>query len=263
MQIDLDVPRTIKSHIMFRHRYRSGQRHLFRVLHSLSLYFPTTGYVQGMASLAATLLCYYDEESCFIMMVRLFQLRNLERLYQPGFSGLVAALSEFESEWLHGRDVAAKLADVGMDAMSYGTRWYLTMFNYSIPFAAMLRVWDVYMLLGDPVLDTGVGSGGGGGVGDGGSGNGSGSAGAGVSSMARIQAPGADGVLTDQSAGYNGAMDVLHATSAALIDGMREIVLTQDFEGVMQCLTGWIPVRDEEVLMRVVKMEWRRHRAKK
>jgi hypothetical protein len=127
----------------------------------------------------------------------------------------------------------------------------------------MLRVWDVYMLLGDPVLDTGVGSGGGGGVGDGGSGNGSGSAGAGVSSMARIQAPGADGVLMDQSAGYDGAMDVLHATSAALIDGMREIVLTQDFEGVMQCLTGWIPVRDEEVLMRVVKMEWRRHRAKK
>ena len=245
MQIDLDVPRTINSHIMFRHRYRSGQRLLFRVLHSLSLYFPTTGYVQGMASLAATLLCYYDEESCFIMMVRLFQLRNLERLYQPGFSGLVAALSEFERDWLHGRDVAAKLAEVGMDGMVYGTRWYLTMFNYSIPFAAMLRVWDVFMLLGDPH----------------------------VGPPPSIQAPGADGVAHggdgpdhddgDDQAGFDGAMDVLHATSAALMDGMRDIVLAEDFEGVMKCLTGWIPVRDEEVLMRVVGMEWRRHRAKK
>ena len=54
LQIDIDVPRTINSHIMFRRRYRGGQRLLFRVLHSLSLYFPDTGYVQGMASLAAT-----------------------------------------------------------------------------------------------------------------------------------------------------------------------------------------------------------------
>ena len=228
------MPRTINSHIMFRQRYRSGQRLLFRVLHSLSLYFPTTGYVQGMASLAATLLCYYDEESCFIMMVRLFQLRNLERLYQPGFAGLVAALSEFEAHWLKGRDVAKKLADLGMDGMVFGTRWYLTMFNYSIPFAAMLRVWDVFMLLGDPA----------------------------ESPTAAIQAPGAEGPEPGEG-GFGGGMDVLHATSAALIDGMRDIVLEEDFEGVMKCLTGWIPVRDEEVLMRVVRVEWRKHRARK
>ncbi len=42
VQIDLDVPRTINRHIMFRKRYRGGQRLLFRVLHALSLYFPDT-----------------------------------------------------------------------------------------------------------------------------------------------------------------------------------------------------------------------------
>lgn len=110
VQIDIDVPRTINSHIMFRRRYRGGQRLLFRVLHCLALYYPDTGYVQGMASLAATLLCYYDEEKCFIMLVRMWTLRGLDKLYEAGFPGLMAALDEFQKEWLDGnKEVAAKL----------------------------------------------------------------------------------------------------------------------------------------------------------
>lgn len=112
VQIDLDVPRTINGHIMFRKRYSGGQRLLFRVLHAISLHFPATGYVQGMASLAATLLCYFDEERCFVMMVRLWKYRGLERLYEPGFHGLMAALREFEKKWLAGKDVATKLVSV-------------------------------------------------------------------------------------------------------------------------------------------------------
>ena len=109
VQIDIDVPRTINSHIMFRRRYRGGQRLLFRVLHCLSIYFPDTGYVQGMAALAATLLCYFDEEITFVMLVRLWQLRGLERLYKSGFEGLMKALDEFEKTWLAGGEVSAKL----------------------------------------------------------------------------------------------------------------------------------------------------------
>lgn len=109
VQIDIDVPRTINSHIMFRKRYRGGQRLLFRVLHCMSIYFPDTGYVQGMAALAATLLCYFDEEMTFVMLVRLWQLRGLERLYQCGFDGLMQALDEFENSWLAGGEVSAQL----------------------------------------------------------------------------------------------------------------------------------------------------------
>ena len=109
VQIDIDVPRTINSHIMFRRRYRGGQRLLFRVLHALSIYFPDTGYVQGMAALAATLLCYFDEEMTFVMLVRLWQLRGLERLYQSGFEGLMQALEDFEKTWLGDSEVAKKL----------------------------------------------------------------------------------------------------------------------------------------------------------
>jgi hypothetical protein len=112
VQIDCDVPRTISRHIMFRRRYRGGQRLLFRVLHALSLYFPESGYVQGMAAVAATLLCYYDEEQAFVMMVRLWQLRGLDHLYMAGFGGLMEALEEFETDWLRGGDVAKKLVSI-------------------------------------------------------------------------------------------------------------------------------------------------------
>ena len=112
VQIDIDVPRTINSHIMFRRRYRGGQRLLFRVLHCISIYFPDTGYVQGMAALAATLLCYFDEEIAFVMLVRLWQLRGLERLYQSGFECLMEALDEFEKDWLGKGEVGAKLVSL-------------------------------------------------------------------------------------------------------------------------------------------------------
>jgi len=138
VQIDIDVPRTINSHIMFRRRYRGGQRLLFRVLHALSLNFPETGYVQGMASLAATLLCYYDEENTFIMLARMWTLRGLDKLYAPGFGGLMSALDEFQKQWLDGSDVAKKLDELNVEPTAYGTRWYLTLFNYSIPFPASI-----------------------------------------------------------------------------------------------------------------------------
>ena len=116
VQIDIDVPRTISSHIMFRRRYRGGQRLLFRVLHCLSLYFPQTGYVQGMAALAATFLCYFEESMAFIMLVRMWQLRGLDRLYKSGFAGLMDALDEFEKKWMAGGSVAAKLVSLPTSA---------------------------------------------------------------------------------------------------------------------------------------------------
>ncbi len=58
-------------------------------------------------------------------------------------------------------------------------------------------------------------------------------------------------------ASFNGGLDVLHACSAALIDGTREILLDSDFENAMKVLTSWIPVKDEEMLMRVARVEWK------
>lgn len=97
------------------------------------------------------------------------------------------------------------------------------MFNYSIPFAAQLRVWDVFMLLGD--VDT--------------------------SRPATKERP------------FQGGLDILHAASAALIDGTRDILMDSDFENAMRALTSWIPIKDEELFMKVAKAEWKLHHGKK
>jgi hypothetical protein len=224
VQIDVDVPRTISMHIMFRRRYRGGQRLLFRVLHAISIHFPSTGYVQGMAALAATLLCYYDEEHTFVMLVRMWELRGLRVLYEDGFSGLMTTLKEFENDWLANDPLLKlKLDDFGIDAMTYGTKWYLTLFNLSMPFPAQLRVWDVFMLLGDADF------------------------------------PGNPPSTTNKQVFEGADLSVLHATSAALVDATKSLIVDSDFESAMKVLTSWVPVRDEDMLMRVVKAEWKIH----
>ena len=118
-QIDLDVPRTISEHIFFRQRYGAGyisyladadhrQRLLFQVLHCISLKFPDHGYVQGMAPIAATLLCYYPGEIAFAMLVRLWQGKGLKNFFSREFDGLMTAFSSLE-ESLKYRPVGKKL----------------------------------------------------------------------------------------------------------------------------------------------------------
>lgn len=127
--------------------------------------------------------------------------------------------------------------ELGIPPTAYGTRWYLTLFNYSIPFPAQLRVWDVFMLLGD----------------------------AGDISASRpptSTVPQPDQIQPSASP-FGKSLDVLHATSAALIDGMRDIIMDSDFENAMKVLTSWVPIKDVELFMRVARAEWKVHHRKK
>ena len=62
---------------------------------------------------------------------------------------------------------------------------------------------------------------------------------------------------TAASSSFSGDLDVLHATSAALIDATREILIDSDFENAMKVLTSWVPIKDEDLLMRVAKTEYK------
>ena len=52
-------------------------------------------------------------------------------------------------------------------------------------------------------------------------------------------------------------LDVLHATSAAIIDASRDTLVHADFENAMKVLTSWVPIQNEDLFMRVVKVEWK------
>lgn len=63
----------------------------------------------------------------------------------------------------------------------------------------------------------------------------------------------------DEEVSFGTTLDILHAASAALIDGMRDILLESDFENAMKVLTSWIPIQDEDLFMRIARAEWKMH----
>ncbi|KAJ7024400.1 rab-GTPase-TBC domain-containing protein [Mycena alexandri] len=149
IQIDLDVPRTISGHIMFRTRYGAGQRSLFHVLHCFSLRCSECGYVQGMGPIAATLLCYFDPEKAYASLVRLHDAYGMHTIFSPGFPGLLEAIyvQERITEQMM-PDVYGAFKKHMISTTSYATKWYITLFSNSVPFQTQLRLWDAFLLDG-------------------------------------------------------------------------------------------------------------------
>ncbi|WWC90808.1 uncharacterized protein L201_005745 [Kwoniella dendrophila CBS 6074] len=153
VQIDLDVPRTISGHTMFVTRYGAGQRNLWHVLHCFSQVCETCGYVQGMGPIAATLLCYFDPERTYALLVRLHDDYGMHDIFEPGFPGLLEAfyVQERLMEWLM-PDVYQSFQRNMISSSSWGTKWYITLFVNTIPFSQQLRIWDALWLDGRDVM---------------------------------------------------------------------------------------------------------------
>ena len=166
IQIDLDVPRTISGHVMFRTRYGQGcvgtclsaqclsdpvfrQRSLFNVLHSFSLRCSECGYCQGMGPIAATLLCYMDTKRVYPALVHLHNSYDMHQIFKPGFPGLLEAIyiQERFIEQMMPR-VYETFKEQMISTTSYATKWYITLFANSVPFHTQLRLWDAFFLDG-------------------------------------------------------------------------------------------------------------------
>ncbi|UZJ52712.1 hypothetical protein CBS101457_002032 [Exobasidium rhododendri] len=155
VQIDLDVPRTISGHVLFRTRYGQGQRSLFHVLHAFSLYCSECAYCQGMGPIVATLLVYFTPERSYAIMLELHRrsFYGLHEVFSPGFPGLV------EDFYVQKKlceslcpELNASLEEEGVEISSYATKWYITLYTNVLPFSTQLRLWDCYLLQGKDLL---------------------------------------------------------------------------------------------------------------
>ncbi|XP_034500744.1 USP6 N-terminal-like protein [Ailuropoda melanoleuca] len=70
-QIDLDVNRTFRNHVMFWDHYGIRQRALFHVLSAYSIYNTEVGYCQGMSQIVGVLLMFLSEEDAFWALAQL------------------------------------------------------------------------------------------------------------------------------------------------------------------------------------------------
>ncbi|XP_067850081.1 uncharacterized protein [Heptranchias perlo] len=154
-QIDLDVNRTFRNHIMFRDRYGVKQQALFHVLAAYSVYNTEVSYCQGMSQIAAILLMYLNEEDAFWALSQLLtnQKHAMHGFFIPGFP----KLQRFQG---HHDQILSKLMPklkkhMDKEQMStgiYTTKWFLQCFIERTPFTLTLRLWDIYILEGEKVL---------------------------------------------------------------------------------------------------------------
>uniref|UniRef100_A0A8C2DB38 USP6 N-terminal-like protein n=1 Tax=Cyprinus carpio TaxID=7962 RepID=A0A8C2DB38_CYPCA len=154
-QIDLDVNRTFRNHIMFMERFGVKQQALFHVLAAYSVYNTEVSYCQGMSQIAAILLMYMNEEDAFWALSQLLtnQKHAMHGFFIPGFP----KLQRFQ---VHHDQILSKLLPklrkhLDKEQMStgiYTTKWFLQCFIDRTPFTLTLRLWDIYILEGEKVL---------------------------------------------------------------------------------------------------------------
>ncbi|XP_037110408.1 USP6 N-terminal-like protein isoform X1 [Syngnathus acus] len=154
-QIDLDVNRTFRNHIMFMDRFGVKQQALFHVLAAYSVYNTEVSYCQGMSQIAAILLMYLNEEDAFWALSQLLtnSKHAMHGFFIPGFP----KLHRFQAH--HERILSKMLPKLrkhlDMEQMScgvYTTKWFLQCFIDRSPFTLTLRLWDIYILEGEKML---------------------------------------------------------------------------------------------------------------
>ncbi|KAK7200638.1 Rab-GTPase-TBC domain containing protein [Novymonas esmeraldas] len=171
--IDRDVGRTFPSHVLFRGPLACapGQQQLRRLLAAYAALDPEVGYCQGMAFVAAVTLLVAPEPDAFHLFCGLMRdgaavdvdvdvagcVRGCEpglrRLYLAGFPLLQVLLHELE------RHVSASLPALAahfvateVDVAMFASQWFLTLYAHQLPPAVLLRVWDVFLVRGWPVM---------------------------------------------------------------------------------------------------------------
>ncbi|XP_064490253.1 USP6 N-terminal-like protein isoform X3 [Ornithodoros turicata] len=154
-QIDLDVNRTYRNHIMFRERYGVKQQALFHVLAAYSVYNTEVGYCQGMSQIAALLLMYMNEEDAFwaISVLMTDEKHAMHGFFIQGFP----KLRRFQEH--HDRVLSKLLPKLKkhldrfeIHTSLYTLKWFFQCFLDRVPFTLTLRLWDAYVLDGEPVL---------------------------------------------------------------------------------------------------------------
>ena len=151
-QIDLDIERTLRDHVLFKIRYSQSQISLFKILVAYSNLDPEVGYCQGMSTIAAFLLLYFDEAAAFEAFVKVMARDDLRLMYRTGFPLL------FEYFWIQERlmkkflpNLCAHLENHTITTSIYATKWYLTLF-LSFPTRLAARIWDLFLFYGLDVL---------------------------------------------------------------------------------------------------------------
>ncbi|KAG0206512.1 hypothetical protein BGX28_002042 [Mortierella sp. GBA30] len=143
--IERDIHRCYPDHIHFRDGMGgTGQQDLHAVLKAYAHYKPSVGYCQGMGRLVGMMLMQMPVEDAFWLLVATIE-NYMEDYYTPTLRQLRIDAQVFE-RLLKEQDpvLADHLEKNDVIPLMYMTQWFMTLFTMSLPWASVLRVWDVF-----------------------------------------------------------------------------------------------------------------------
>ncbi|XP_026130372.1 TBC1 domain family member 10A isoform X1 [Carassius auratus] len=150
--IEKDLHRQFPFHEMFVARGGHGQQDLFRVLKAYTLHRPEEGYCQAQAPIAAVLLMHMPAEDAFWGLVQICE------KYLPGYysAGLEAIQLDGEILFTLLKRVSPvahrHLKKYKIDPILYMTEWFMCAFSRTLPWASVLRVWDMFFCEGVKII---------------------------------------------------------------------------------------------------------------
>uniref|UniRef100_UPI0037E79FFC TBC1 domain family member 10A-like n=1 Tax=Semicossyphus pulcher TaxID=241346 RepID=UPI0037E79FFC len=150
--IERDLHRQFPFHEMFAARGGHGQQDLFRVLKAYTLHRPEEGYCQAQAPIAAVLLMHMPAEDAFWVLVQICE------KYLPGYYSTGLEAIQLDGEILNAllRKVAPgahrHLKKHKLEPILYMTEWFMCAFSRTLPWASVLRVWDMFLCEGVKIL---------------------------------------------------------------------------------------------------------------
>ncbi|KAF8945426.1 hypothetical protein BGZ47_002674 [Haplosporangium gracile] len=149
-----DVHRCYPDHVHFRDGMGgTGQEDLHSILKAYAHYKPSVGYCQGMGRLVGMMLMQMPVEEAFWLLVATLEDGYLNDYFTPTLRQLRIDALVFE-RLLKAQDprLAQHLQTNDVSPIMYITPWFLTLFTLSLPWASVLRVWDVFYFDGVKTL---------------------------------------------------------------------------------------------------------------
>lgn len=151
-EIRKDIHRQFPNHELFREANGPGQQSLFNVLKCFSIARKEISYCQGLAPVASILLMNMPPSHAFWSLIAIAD------QYVPGYY-----LAGFQAVQLHGRmlygllkkyaPVAHRILKKGdIDPVLYMFEWFMCLFVRNLPWATVLRIWDMFLCEGIVVV---------------------------------------------------------------------------------------------------------------
>ena len=137
---------------MFNDAKGSGVDNLKNVLSAYAVYNPLVGYCQGMGMVVGIMLMRMPAEDAFYLLIAIVD-RYMTDYYTPDLSQLRQDGLVFDHLLhKHSKRVAKKLDQLGIDPLVYLTQWFMPIYAISLPWRAVLRVWDIFFCDGVKAL---------------------------------------------------------------------------------------------------------------